>query len=115
LLYGNLNYYPDWRGLFLGTLARTCSVYENRIHRFSLGNHSKTLESVFSYLKLLKNQDNFSVWAKMDPTMTKTFKGNDGQVGFVSAWDSPMKNVGSGEQEILEIEENVKIVSELRF
>jgi uncharacterized membrane protein len=24
----------------------------------------KPLESVFSYLKLLKNQDNFSVWAK---------------------------------------------------
>ncbi|MDI9881784.1 SRPBCC family protein [Flectobacillus longus] len=75
----------------------------------------KPLESVFSYLKLLKNQDNFSVWAKMDPTMTKTYKGTDGQVGFVSAWDSAMKNVGSGEQEILEIEENVKIVSELRF
>lgn len=75
----------------------------------------KPLETVFSYLRLLKNQDNFSVWAKMDPAMSKTFKGNDGQVGFVSAWDSPMKNVGSGEQEILEIEENVKIVSELRF
>jgi uncharacterized protein YndB with AHSA1/START domain len=75
----------------------------------------KPLESVFSYLKLLKNQDNFSVWAKMDPTMTKTFKGNDGQVGFVSAWDSPMKNVGSGEQEILEIEENVKLFQNYVF
>ena len=75
----------------------------------------KPLESVFSYLKFLKNQDNFSVWAKMDSNMTKNFKGTDGQVGFVSSWDSHVKDVGSGEQEILEIEENVKIVSELRF
>ena len=57
-------------------------------------------EKIFNYLKLLKNQDNFSKWALMDPNMEKEYRGTDGTVGFVSAWDSNEKNVGKGEQEI---------------
>ncbi|MDJ0761677.1 MAG: SRPBCC family protein [Myxococcota bacterium] len=70
---------------------------------------------VFNYVKYLKNQDNFSVWAKMDPNMKKTFKGQDGQVGFVSAWDSQHQEVGKGEQEIKKITENQRVDFELRF
>lgn len=70
---------------------------------------------VFAYVKQLKNQDNFSVWGSMDPTMKKTYKGKDGTVGFVSAWESNNDNVGAGEQEIIKIEENKRIDFELRF
>jgi len=63
----------------------------------------KPKAEVFDYLKLLKNQDKFSKWAKMDPNMKQTFKGTDGTVGFVSAWESDMKDVGQGEQEISNI------------
>lgn len=70
---------------------------------------------VFDYLKLLKNQDNFSKWALMDSNMTKEFRGIDGTVGFVSAWDSNKKNVGKGEQEIRKISEGKKIDFEIRF
>jgi hypothetical protein len=70
---------------------------------------------VFSYLRLLRNQDNFSKWAKMDPAMKQEFKGTDGTVGFVSAWDSEIKNVGKGEQEIVKISEGEKIDFEIRF
>lgn len=72
-------------------------------------------EMVFDYLKYLKNQDNFSVWSELDPNMRKTFSGTDGTVGFVSAWDSDDKNVGSGEQEIMLITEGERIDYELRF
>jgi hypothetical protein len=70
---------------------------------------------VFDYLKLLKNQDNFSKWALMDPNMNKEFRGIDGTVGFVSAWESDKKNVGKGEQEITGIKEGEQIDYEVRF
>ena len=38
----------------------------------------------------------------MDPNIKTDFRGTDGTVGFISAWDSNnIKNVGKGEQEIL--------------
>lgn len=70
---------------------------------------------VFDYLKYLKNQDEFSTWAMKDPNMKKTFKGTDGKVGFVSAWDSKNEDVGMGEQEITAIKEGERIDYELRF
>jgi len=70
---------------------------------------------VFDYVKLLKNQDNFSVWAKMDPAMKITYTGVDGTVGFVSRWESQKDEVGTGEQEIKGISENERIDYELRF
>jgi len=72
-------------------------------------------DSVFNYVKYLKNQDNFSVWAKTDPNMKKTFTGVDGTVGAVSAWESNDENVGVGEQEIKKIAEGKRIDFELRF
>ncbi|HEX9150497.1 MAG TPA: SRPBCC family protein [Flavobacterium sp.] len=72
-------------------------------------------DSVFNYVKYLKNQDEFSVWSKKDPAMKKTFKGTDGTVGAIAAWDSKDKNVGVGEQEIKKITEGERIDFELRF
>ena len=72
-------------------------------------------QAVFDYVKYLKNQDNFSKWANMDPDMVKTYRGTDGQAGFVSAWKSDNKDVGAGEQEIILIEPGSRIDYELRF
>ncbi|UQD56887.1 SRPBCC family protein [Flavobacterium sp. K5-23] len=72
-------------------------------------------DSVFTYIKYLKNQDNFSIWAKTDPEMKKTFSGVDGTVGAISSWDSKNENVGVGEQEIKKIIEGERIDFELRF
>lgn len=72
-------------------------------------------EVVFDYVKYLKNQDNYSKWASMDPNMKKTYRGTDGMVGFVSAWESDDPDVGSGEQEIVGIKEGERIDFELRF
>jgi hypothetical protein len=70
---------------------------------------------VFDYVRHLKNQDYFSKWVMTDPHMKKTFKGTDGTVGFVYAWDSKNKQAGAGEQEIIEIKEGEKINIEVRF
>ncbi|MCC6690268.1 MAG: SRPBCC family protein [Bacteroidia bacterium] len=76
---------------------------------------NKPKQVVFDYIKYLKNQDNFSKWAMMDPKMKKEYRGTDGTVGFVSAWDSEEKNVGKGEQEIKKIVEGERLDFELRF
>jgi len=70
---------------------------------------------VFDYLRMTKNQDNFSVWNMTDPNMKKKYKGMDGTVGFMYSWDSTMKNVGAGEQEITGIEEGKSIDYTVRF
>ncbi len=77
---------------------------------------SKPPTEVFNYVKYLKNHDNFSVWAMMDPEMKKEYRGTDGTVNFVFAWDSSKKkNVGAGEQEIKQITEGKSIEHEIRF
>lgn len=70
---------------------------------------------VFDYIRFLTNQDNFSVWASLDPHMQKTDSGVDGTVGFVSGWHSENTDVGTGEQEIKAIVEGSRIDYELRF
>ena len=70
---------------------------------------------VFDYVKYLKNQNEYSVWSKIDPNMKTEFRGTDGTVGFVSAWDSPVKQAGKGEQEIIKIAEGERIDYEIRF
>lgn len=70
---------------------------------------------VFAYLKLLKNQDNFSVWANMDKNMRKSYSGTDGSVGFISSWDSKDNQVGAGDQEIKKILPGERVDYELRF
>ena len=75
----------------------------------------KPRQEVFNYIKFLKNQNNYSKWATMDPGMKKESRGTDGTVGFVSAWDSDQKEVGKGEQEIKKITDGKRIDYELRF
>ena len=76
---------------------------------------NKPVDSVFKYVKYLKNQNEFSVWANIDPNMKSTFTGTDGAVGAISAWESNVKEVGIGEQEITKINEGKRLDFELRF
>ena len=70
---------------------------------------------VYEYLKFTRNQDNFSVWNMADPNMKKSYEGIDGTVGFIYRWDSAVKNVGAGEQEITAMENGKSIDYAIRF
>jgi len=74
----------------------------------------RPIEEVFQYLKLIKNQNEWSPWKKKDPNMTQEFVGEDGKVGFISKWIGN-NDVGEGEQEIMTIIENESIETQLRF
>jgi hypothetical protein len=71
-------------------------------------------QKVFDYLKQLKNQDNFNKWIMIDPDMKKEYRGTDGTVGFVYAWNGN-KEGGEGEQEIKAITDERNIEMEIRF
>jgi uncharacterized protein YndB with AHSA1/START domain len=71
-------------------------------------------QEVFSYIKFLKNQEKYSKWVMMDPNMKKEYRGTDGTVGFVYAWNGN-NQAGEGEQEIKSIQEGEKLDLEIRF
>jgi Polyketide cyclase / dehydrase and lipid transport len=76
---------------------------------------NKPKQEVFNYVKYVKNQDYYNKWVMLDPTMKKDFRGTDGTVGFVYAWDSNNKQAGKGEQEIKKITEGEEFNIEVRF
>ncbi len=75
----------------------------------------KPIDQVFSHLKILKNHDQWSAWAKKDPLMKKEFSGTDGTLGFMASWISENKEVGTGEQEITNIIEGEKLETKIRL
>ena len=76
---------------------------------------NKPNDSIFKYIKYLKNQDNYSVWNRKDPKSIKTYVGQDATIGFLSSWDSQDPNIGSGTQEITKIQENKRFDMDIRF
>src|SRR5829696_6394580 len=93
-------------------LAFTVSP-DYRVEREVTINRPKS--DVFAYVKKLKNQNNWGTWFKKDPAMKQDFKGDDGYIGFVSAWKSDHPEVGEGEQEIKSIVDGSRLDTELRF
>jgi hypothetical protein len=75
----------------------------------------KSAPEVFNFIKYLKNQDRFSVWALKDPAMKKELKGTDATVGAMASWDSANEEVGKGEQTITAMKEGERIDLELHF
>ncbi|WP_207434351.1 SRPBCC family protein [Sabulibacter ruber] len=75
---------------------------------------NKPKAEVFSYIRHLKNQDHYSKWVMTDPNMKKAFRGTDGEVGFVYAWNGN-DQAGQGEQEITTIIEGEWLDVEVRF
>ena len=76
---------------------------------------TKSKQEVFNYLKLLKNQEYYSVWIMKDPNIKLIYTGTDGTVGAISSWTSDNKNVGIGEQEIKKLTDGESMEVEIRF
>jgi hypothetical protein len=101
-------------GLFVAFILVAAFIVNNKyaVERSVIIDQPK--EIVFDYVLSLKNQDNYSVWATLDPDMHQEFRGTDGTVGFVSAWEGN-SDVGKGEQEIVNIVDGERIDYEIRF
>ena len=76
---------------------------------------NKPKQQVFDFIKYQKNQEHYNPWVMMDPQEKKEYRGTDGTVGAVFAWDSENSQVGKGEQEIKAIKEGERIDIDLHF
>ncbi len=72
-------------------------------------------QEVFEYIKQLKNQEKYSKWTMMDPKAKITYRGTDGAVGSIMAWESDNPDVGKGEQEIKKIVDGERMDVEIRI
>ena len=61
---------------------------------------NKPQQVVFDYVKMIRNQENYSVWVMKDPKVQIEYTGVDGTVGAKSSWVSLDDNVGVGSQQI---------------
>jgi uncharacterized protein YndB with AHSA1/START domain len=76
---------------------------------------NKPKQEVFDYVKYIGNSEHYSKWVMLDPNSRRERIGTDGTVGFVYKWDSDIKNVGKGEQEIVGMVDGERIDHEIRF
>ena len=76
---------------------------------------SRPKQDVFNYIKMLRNQNNYSKWVMMDPNAKMEYTGTDGTPGFAMAWDSENKNVGKGIQTITGIKEGERMDLKVQF
>lgn len=74
---------------------------------------NKPQQEVFNYMKLFKNQENYSVWVMADPNIKLKYEGVDGTVGAKVSWDGN-DDVGAGSQTITKIS-NERIDVDLHF
>lgn len=75
---------------------------------------NKPPAEVYNYVRYLKHGDQYNVWVMKDSAMKKDYRGEDGNVGFVYAWDSK-KDAGKGEEEISNLVENKQVDVAIRF
>ncbi len=76
---------------------------------------NKPASEIYSYAKLLKNQNDWGPWFKREPTMHQEFRGTDGEVGFTVHWKGAKSETGEGEQEIKRLVPDKQIDTQLRF
>lgn len=76
---------------------------------------NKPVDGVFAYIRQLRNNQHWNAWSLKDPKAEKAYKGIDGNPGFIATWKSPHKDVGTGEQEIMEIIDNQKLACQIRL
>lgn len=70
---------------------------------------------VYSYLINLKKFNEWSPWAMRDPEAHYVFSGSPEGKGARMEWNSDHSDVGSGTQEIVEVEANKSVVVALDF
>ncbi|SHG55498.1 Polyketide cyclase / dehydrase and lipid transport [Pedobacter caeni] len=73
-------------------------------------------DTVFNYLKYLRNQPEYNKWLLLDPNTKISYKGEaDGLPGAILTFESSDSKTGKGEFEIKKITAGEKVDFEIRF
>lgn len=73
----------------------------------------RPVEEVYEYVRHVVNQEEYNKWVQRGSKQT-TKRGNDGEVGFIYAWNGD-KQSGEGEMEITQLIPNQLVGTEIRF
>ena len=73
------------------------------------------VERTWDNVSSLAAMDKWSPWKERDPNMKQTITGTDGEVGATQAWESNVKNVGTGRQTIIKVEKPTLLETKLIF
>ena len=71
-------------------------------------------EAVFPHVAELRKWEAWSPWASIDPTMEKTYSGEEGAVGSSYHWNGNRK-VGEGHMAVTEVEAPSRVAIDLTF
>lgn len=72
-------------------------------------------EVAYDYVVMLKNQDVYNGMGEIYPEMRVDYKGTDGTVGFVYAWENKCRSIRKGEQKITGVIPGERIDYEVRL
>ena len=72
-----------------------------------------TPAEVYPHIASLKKMHDWSPWREMDRDQKNTWSGADGTVGSYEEWEGD--TVGTGRQEIVALEQDRKVTTDLRF
>lgn len=73
------------------------------------------VEAVFAEIEGFKTFDQFSAWSEVDTTAQIVISGPPTGVGASYSWDSDNPDLGKGNIEIVEVDENKMIMSKMSF
>ena len=76
---------------------------------------NQSTDKVFAIVNNLSRFSEWSPWHEIDPNTQYEFSGPESGVGAKMSWNSEHKHVGTGTQEIIESDENEKVVIALDF
>ena len=74
-------------------------------------NIQRPKQEIYDYMRMLKTQEEYSVWLKPDPNLKPVITGEDGSVGAMQSWESEVEDVGSGTQTIIGLTEDSVVVA----
>lgn len=75
----------------------------------------RSKKDVFDYIKLLRNQNEYSYYNRKDPETVKIYSGTDGEVGFTYNFSSKLNTIGSGTQTISKLVAGEVMACDIQF
>ena len=75
----------------------------------------KPKAEVYDYIKILRNQNQYSYYNRKDPDTVKSYSGTDGEVGFTYTFSSKLSTIGSGTQTIVKLVEGESMTCNILF
>jgi hypothetical protein len=101
-------------GVIAGMLV-LAAFLPKHFHTEASATVNKPVAEVFAYIRMLRNQDQFSYWNLQDPAMQKSYAGTDGTPGATYSWNSQNEELGQGTQTIKGLTENERLELRMQF